>query len=131
MLQAHDKVLLYTELSIFLIKSNRKLFSVGWFLFISKINEKKPFRIFTLVNHQYQCLNRYRVSCYFFLIPQIIIKLKTNKIGANETFSYTMHSNLKMTLCRNKIHFHMLLEGKSKKKNTLRRITHFPLISVS
>ena len=75
---------------------------MGWFLFISKIYQKKPFRISTLVTLLYQSSQ--------------VIKLKTNKIGVNKTFSSAMHHKLKKTLCRNTINFHLLLEGKGLNK---------------
>ena len=53
MLQARERVLLYTEQSI-LNKKEQKATSVGWLLFISKINEKKPFRTCNLVIFQHQ-----------------------------------------------------------------------------
>ena len=39
----------------------------------------------------------------------------TNKIGVNKTF-YTMHHELKLTLCRNKMNFQLPIEGKSLNK---------------
>ena len=53
----------------------------------------------------------------FFLISQVAIKQKTNIIGLDKTLSYAKRHKLKVPLCRNKINFHLLLEGESFNKS--------------
>ena len=112
MLQASEVVLLSTELSI-LNRVRQKLLSAGCFLYISKINEKK-YHLEYLTS--YLSSSKFQQFFVFSFILYIIKKLKTNKIGLNKTHSYAMHHKLKITLFREKINFHFLLQGKSGNK---------------
>ena len=49
--------------SLFILKSNKKLLSVGRFLYISTIYEKNPLTVINLVTPQYQVL----LNFLFFL----------------------------------------------------------------
>ena len=77
-------------------------------LFISKIYNKC--RIFNLVTIQYQSSRNFLL----FFISQVIIKIKTNKIGVNKTlFFRTVHHKVIVTFCRCNINFHLLLADRN------------------
>ena len=82
MLQAHEGVLLYTEL-LFLIST--KNFTCGLVLSYKYNIRKITIFNFLVLFIFHRCL---LISCSF-IISQVIIKLKTNKIGVNKTFFYT------------------------------------------
>ena len=65
----------YIQNFLFLIKSNKDLLRVSWFLFLNKIYEKKPIRIFNLVTFNIK-INKKSYSFYIHRNN----KLKTNKM---------------------------------------------------